>query len=147
MALVMEPISKWTPKQVVDWMKGRIVYCRVLSVLGILAICMRALAFFVLGRVYSVLIIPVLLCPAVVRDRAEERLLKLGCVVGIAAENGAGINCVCWTMQTGKCLCLTAPLCLAQGNAGMFGCFKFALIRSGLLISGDLMQWLCSACL
>ena len=22
MALVMEPISKWTPKQVLDWMKG-----------------------------------------------------------------------------------------------------------------------------
>lgn len=63
MALVMEPISKWTPKQVVDWMKGRIVYCRVLSVLWILAICIRALAFFVLGRVYSVLIIPMLLCP------------------------------------------------------------------------------------
>lgn len=100
MALVMEPISKWTPKQVVDWMKGRIVYCRVLSVLWILAICIRALAFFVLGRVYSVLIIPMLLCPVVVRDRAEERLLQLCCAVGIAAENGAGINCICWTMQT-----------------------------------------------
>lgn len=24
MALVMEPISKWTPKQVLDWMKGNI---------------------------------------------------------------------------------------------------------------------------
>lgn len=24
MALVMEPISKWTPKQVLDWMKGKV---------------------------------------------------------------------------------------------------------------------------
>lgn len=24
MALVMEPISKWTPKQVLDWMKGNV---------------------------------------------------------------------------------------------------------------------------
>lgn len=100
MALVMEPISKWTPKQVVDWMKGRIVYCRVLSVLGILAICIRALAFFVLGRVYSVPSIPALLCPVVVGDRAEERLLELCRALGIAAGSGAGINCICWTMQT-----------------------------------------------
>lgn len=98
MALVMEPISKWTPKQVVDWMKGRIAYCRVLSALRILAICIRA--FRVLGRVYSVPIIPALLCPAVVGDRAEQRLLEPGCAVGIAAHSGAGIGCVCWTMQT-----------------------------------------------
>lgn len=32
MALVMEPISKWTPKQVVDWMKGMIIYYRVFIV-------------------------------------------------------------------------------------------------------------------
>lgn len=37
MALVMEPISKWMPKQVVDWVKGMIVYCHALSVLWILA--------------------------------------------------------------------------------------------------------------
>lgn len=37
MALVMEPISKWMPKQVVDWMKGMIVYYHALSVLWILA--------------------------------------------------------------------------------------------------------------
>lgn len=45
-----------------------------------------------------------------------------------------------------KCLCLVAPLCIAQCNISMFGCFKFALIRSVLLISGDLMQCLCSTC-
>lgn len=54
MALVMEPISKWTPKQVVDWMKGMIIYYHVLSVLWILAIYIFAFVFFVLGRVYSV---------------------------------------------------------------------------------------------
>lgn len=26
MALVMEPISKWTPKQVLEWMKGKHVH-------------------------------------------------------------------------------------------------------------------------
>ncbi|TNN60971.1 Connector enhancer of kinase suppressor of ras 2 [Liparis tanakae] len=26
MALVMEPISKWTPKQVLDWMKGWVTF-------------------------------------------------------------------------------------------------------------------------
>lgn len=54
MALVMEPISKWTPKQVVDWMKGMIISYHVLSVLCIRAVYMPALVFFVLGRVYSV---------------------------------------------------------------------------------------------
>lgn len=43
-----------------------------------------------------------------------------------------------------KCLCLRAPLCIAQCNVIMFGCFKFALIRSVLFTSGDLMQCLCS---
>lgn len=88
-----------------------------------------------------------LLCPVVVRGRAEETLLELYCVVGIAADNGAGDQLHLLDNAGRKCLCLTAPLCLAQGNVGMFDCFKFALIRSGLLISGDLMQCLCSACL
>jgi len=145
MALVMEPISKWTPKQVVDWMKGMIIYYCVLSVLWILAFYISALVFFVLGRVYSVLIICMLLCTVVFKEMTEER----GCLSCAAC---------CWDfcrelsrdqmhllVNAGiMCLCLMAPLCVAQRNVTMFGCFKFALIRSVLLISGDLMQWLCS---
>lgn len=146
MALVMEPISKWTPKQVVDWMKGMIIYYHVLFVLWILAIYISGLVFFVLGRVYSVLIIHMLLCTVVFKTRLER-----GCLSCAAC---------CWNFCRAlsrsqmhllvnadiKCLCLMAPLCIARCNVMMFGCFKFALIRSVLLISGDLMQWLCSTC-
>lgn len=146
MALVMEPISKWTPKQVVDWMKGMIIYYHVLSVLWILAIYISALVSFVWGRVYSVPIIHMLLCTVVFKDTTEERscLSCAACCWDFCRELSrdqmhllvnAGI----------KCLCLVAPLCIAQCNITMFGCFKFALIRSGFLISGDLMQRLCSA--
>lgn len=72
MALVMEPISKWTPKQVVDWMKGMIIYYHVLSVLWILVIYISAFVFFVLGRVYSVLIISMLLCTVVFKTRLKR---------------------------------------------------------------------------
>lgn len=147
MALVMEPISKWTPKQVVDWMKGMVIYCHVLSVLWFLGIYISAPVFFVLGRVYSVLIICMLLCTVVFKDTAEERssLSCAACCWDFCRELSrdqmhllvnAGI----------KCLCLMAPLCITQCNVIMFGCFKFALISCVLLISGDLMQWLCSTC-
>lgn len=147
MALVMEPISKWTPKQVVDWMKGTVIYWHVLSVLWFLAIYISAPVFFVLGRVYSVLIICMLLCTVVFKDTAEERscLSCAACCWDFCRELSrdqmhllvnAGI----------KCLCLMAPLRITQCNVIMFGCFKFALISCVLLISGDLMQWLCSTC-
>lgn len=145
MALVMEPISKWTPKQVVDWMKGTIICYHVLSVLRILAIYIPALVFFVLGRVYSVLTIRMLLCTVVFRAATEER----GCLICAACGwnfcRELSRHQMCLLINAGiKCLCLLAPLCIARCNVITFGCFKFALVSSVLLISGDLMQWLCS---
>lgn len=39
MALVMEPISKWTAKQVLDWMKGKICCMLSRAVLVCLVLC------------------------------------------------------------------------------------------------------------
>lgn len=145
MALVMEPISKWTPKQVVDWMKGTILYYHVLSVLWILAIYMSAPVFFVLGRVYAVLITHMLLCTVVFRGTTEERggLSRTACWRNFCPALSGALMHLLGNADI-KCLCLMTPSCLAQRDVIMFGCFKFALISSVLLISGDLMQWLCS---
>lgn len=86
-----------------------------------------------------------LLCTVVFRGTTEEQ----GCLSCTACCQN-----FCWELSRDlmhllenadiKYLCLRAPLCIAQCNVIMFGCFKFALIRSVLFTSGDLMQCLCS---